>query len=747
MNIWELLDIAPTTDKKAIRRAYAARSKVFHPEEKPEEFRQLYEAYQAALTYARLASAGHDAAEAENPHQQDGFHQQETFPGQENPRQQQASPGQESLRPQQSSSQQENSRQQQTSPEQESPRQQQTSPEQENPRQQQTSPGQENPRQQQTSPEQESLRPQQTSQDQELLFYFAASQARQKERLAAFYQYWEESQSPYKNPPVLAWWQDYLASEDFQSIRWNPDLVQFLAENIERKFYYGGDEIKLLFWDAYGFREEEEDERKYQGDLLKLRKCLCQALENQKRELLHAQRQLAYEKKQRLYKRLLVAGILFVLLLIPLDILYKQEGGRRYLSRYMARQYPGTEFSQPKRAEKLPYGKIRYHLHSLSHPDLLITADVTYRENDRSYQVSEDYSPLLLKYYASQYGLACGQTVSGYSWAEKQSGVLYYPDIDQLPDFCETVTSMFQEHKELAYLTPVGFCGKNLLFPDVLLQGGVYGFSFPESQFYEPWTMNAADLEAQIREAFISYMFLYEAWNLTPAQYEQWGNTYEKLCENWTDYKGTWYNVTGRNEVEADNLHETSRTYLYYHTTRPDTVETDGLLEPAPTSSDDNATHPDTTETDDLLEPAPTSPDNNATHPDATETDGLLEPAPTSPDNNATHPDATETDGLLEPAPASSDDNTHYGKTGETLCHVYLPVYSYVDSYTQFGNYSLPGYARNMTIGSAWYYLTAQGADVTVNEDGSGFSVRFQGNVSQWGDKPAVDFDELENWY
>ena len=163
----------------------------------------------------------------------------------------------------------------------------------------------------------------------------------------------------------------------------------------------------------------------------------------------------------------------------------------------------------------------------------------------------------------------------------------------------------------------------------------------------------------------------------------------------------TFYIFTGRNYVVADNLHETSRTYLYYHTTRPDTVETDGLLEPAPTS----------------------------------------------PDNNATHPDTTKTDGLLEPAPASSDDNTHYGKTGETLCHVYLPVYSYVDSYTQFGNYSLPGYARNMTIGSAWYYLTAQGADVTVNEDGSGFSVRFQGNVSQWGDKPAVDFDELENWY
>lgn len=50
--IWEILQIEATRDKKEIRRAYARLSKEIHPEEKPEEFQDLYEAYQNALKYA-----------------------------------------------------------------------------------------------------------------------------------------------------------------------------------------------------------------------------------------------------------------------------------------------------------------------------------------------------------------------------------------------------------------------------------------------------------------------------------------------------------------------------------------------------------------------------------------------------------------------------------------------------------------------------------------------------------------------
>lgn len=49
IDIWSVLGIEPTTDKRTIKRAYAQAVKSCHPEEHPEAFKQLYEAYQAAL--------------------------------------------------------------------------------------------------------------------------------------------------------------------------------------------------------------------------------------------------------------------------------------------------------------------------------------------------------------------------------------------------------------------------------------------------------------------------------------------------------------------------------------------------------------------------------------------------------------------------------------------------------------------------------------------------------------------------
>lgn len=52
-NIWSLLGIDPTDDKRAIKRAYAKQSQLYHPEEYPEEFKELQAAYQAALVWSR----------------------------------------------------------------------------------------------------------------------------------------------------------------------------------------------------------------------------------------------------------------------------------------------------------------------------------------------------------------------------------------------------------------------------------------------------------------------------------------------------------------------------------------------------------------------------------------------------------------------------------------------------------------------------------------------------------------------
>lgn len=64
-NIWEILNIEPTKDKAAIKRAYALLARKYNPEEEPGKFQELHEAYKQALLLAD--NAGIDNEEAEDP--------------------------------------------------------------------------------------------------------------------------------------------------------------------------------------------------------------------------------------------------------------------------------------------------------------------------------------------------------------------------------------------------------------------------------------------------------------------------------------------------------------------------------------------------------------------------------------------------------------------------------------------------------------------------------------------------------
>lgn len=67
MNCWNILGIPPQTDLAAIRAAYAEKTRACHPEEDPEGFAALHEAYRAAMAQARQwRSRPAEAAPAES---------------------------------------------------------------------------------------------------------------------------------------------------------------------------------------------------------------------------------------------------------------------------------------------------------------------------------------------------------------------------------------------------------------------------------------------------------------------------------------------------------------------------------------------------------------------------------------------------------------------------------------------------------------------------------------------------------
>ena len=574
MNIWELLEIEPTTDKKAIRRAYAARTRVIHPEDKPEEFKLLRMAYEAALQFAEFTAEGGVIFESPNGYGTE----EEVLTGESN-----------------------------------------------------------NPPAEDQSQEQEE------SDHSDLLTYFTENQIRQQQRIDTFMQRWEELKNPGGDSEEGKRWKEYLNSEEFRSIQWNPRIVSLIAEEIDDKFFYSTNEMKMWFWEAYGFQADGKD--KYQGEQQKLWECLYPAYEYFQKVFWVNE----YDRKSKRSFRIFAVWAVFVIfIIISLAGVYyskKVDDEQHIILQYMAGQYPGTEFSAPERSKEQDTSGINYTLYSLSHPELPIAARVEYWYMDETDErvgvvAHEDYGAQLIMYYAEQYGLDSGLLEYGEDGNNSRDidmyGVLVYPDIDQVDAFCETVVRMFAEQEELQVIPSVGICAENILFPEVMLLGGVSSFHFGDLQIYDLRAMDAGELASLLRNTYMIYMFQYESWNLTGQQYDEWGAAYEKVCEQWEDYHGVWYDMK----------------------------------------------------------------------------------------------DAA---------------------TGKKLCRIYIPTYmsdSYYYSYNNYiTNYSTAVPQRAMTVGNAYYFLLSQDADVTVNEDGSGFTVEYYGKNGTFGTQPEENFNEVSRWY
>ena len=65
MSIWSTLGIEPTKDKRKIKRAYAKMAARYHPEEQPEKFQEVYDAYEMTDFYKPTADSPGEPKEPE----------------------------------------------------------------------------------------------------------------------------------------------------------------------------------------------------------------------------------------------------------------------------------------------------------------------------------------------------------------------------------------------------------------------------------------------------------------------------------------------------------------------------------------------------------------------------------------------------------------------------------------------------------------------------------------------------------
>lgn len=513
MGIWEILGIDPTTDKKQIKRAYAAQSRKVHPEEKPEEFRMLYEAYQEALEYAGASGTGRSGSVREPE-----YVEERELAGEDSG--------------------------------------------------QMPSAGVPSAKQEQTE-------------GAELRSYFQEKTQEQEEKIAFFREKWKMIMYEHGKPEVKEWWEDYLKSEEFRDIQWHPELLKLLAEEMSKHLKYEY-EIRLFFWDAYGFQEKDSTSK---GDLQKLRRALYTAYERrrgqQERERLEVERQLENKKNQRflMYIYLFVFGIwLLYLAITKANEMLGRWGGIKghseefgleegdadkfnsvepeseeayteefieesdIVKAYLEERYPGTDFSEPKLVEEDIVESV-YEMYSLSHPDITFEAVIDYDIMDASILgVTEEYGRLLMEHYAEEYGLKCWWMMrSSSEWpdlAEDNNGVsvIFYPDMDTLDEFCDTVIRMFEEQEELRNLSAVGICSDDVQYPTVMVGGGVEGCYPGKGQFYRPWELDTVQMKEMIQEGYLEYLIHFEPWNLTSEQYRDWVPGYEER------YKSVWEN-------------------------------------------------------------------------------------------------------------------------------------------------------------------------------------------------------------
>ena len=100
MNIYQVLGISPTKDKKVIRKAYAGLIRKYHPEEHPEKWKEIHDAYMVAMQRADEDRSLHEEPKPQRKEQKPQREEQKPQQEEQKPQREEQKPQREEQKPQ-----------------------------------------------------------------------------------------------------------------------------------------------------------------------------------------------------------------------------------------------------------------------------------------------------------------------------------------------------------------------------------------------------------------------------------------------------------------------------------------------------------------------------------------------------------------------------------------------------------------------------------------------------------------------
>ena len=97
MDIYQVLGISPTRDKKIIRKAYAGLIRKYHPEEHPEKWKEIHDAYTIAMQRADEDQPLHEEQKSEQEEQKPQHEEQKPQRKEQKPEQEEQKPQEEAV--------------------------------------------------------------------------------------------------------------------------------------------------------------------------------------------------------------------------------------------------------------------------------------------------------------------------------------------------------------------------------------------------------------------------------------------------------------------------------------------------------------------------------------------------------------------------------------------------------------------------------------------------------------------------